>query len=451
MKLYSQHSRQNTRKNLSQNSIILKMNTRTPACIAQTQIIDLFSLSENINKVDQRDITLIRHEPLFSDLITEKENIYICANGYSVTARDNLLLRYIFIGSKLTQINDDVSGLHLTSYALFYNAGNHTDFTSWAEAEGYKLIYMNIDNVIQSLDAMIEEEGLTEEFDTLAEDFNTGKSKKVNALYGIYSCLLGKKLSADNSADWGRKCNKALLGTVGGDIVGGAIESAYPTLQFANDYHNRISIARDLRRISYWFLKKASTSSTGSNWQKDLCGSILLRLSWTDLTGFKLIYTYLLSTNRFMWLWGWLACNAYSVLKAVQKFLSYKEEAPYLKLLTNNNENPEFNTYEMRRMAEVARIIGIIDGQSTLIRVHVGFRFDSYETVKEALQEILTAGDQGLYKWALFAREHILPVAQNSQFYKVIRNTNVVNPSFESKSTDSSASVDGNAQVVHGM
>lgn len=310
------------------------------------------------------------------------------------------------------------------------------------------IVYLDIAQLVLSINQIIENQGYIDEFNILARDFEVGKSKKINALYGIYSCLLGKKVTPDNGAEWGRKCCKALLGTVGGDMIGHPIESVFPTVIFANDYYSRISITKDLRTIAYWFLKVASTNLEASAWQKDLCNSILLRLSWSDLTGFKLIYTFLLSTNRFLWLWGWLACNCYTLIKAVSRFIGFKEEGPYLKLLCSNNENPEFNNYIIRRMAEVARLVGIIDGQTTLARVKTGFQFENQEIVVESLRDIIAAGDKGLYAWVLFARNHILPVKENKEFYRIISNTNLLNPSISNDTNAESTSGEGRVAGV---
>ncbi|URA30369.1 ORF1 [Erthesina fullo arlivirus 1] len=419
------------------------MSVRLPGCLEQNQILALLSKAENINLDNRHEISLIEHTPMSSKIVSERETIFICNANCDVASRDDFLIRYVFIGSRVDTVSNDLSKLHYTAYALFYNAGRHTDFTIWLEREGYTLVYVNAIDLIQALNDIIIREQLTDEFNSLVSDFEVGKSKKINALYCIYGCLLGKKLNADNGAEWGKKCCKSLLGTIGGDMTGHPIESVYPTVTFSNDYHSRVSIAKELRRISYWFLRKASTDLEGSSWQRDLCCSVLLRLSWSDLTGFKLIFTYLLSSNNFMWLWGWLACNCYPLLRAVNKFIEWGVHGPYLKLLSGNNENPEFNNYVIRRMAEIARLVGIIEGQKTLIRVNTGFRFENQEAVIETLKSILIAGDKGLYKWVLFAREHILPVKQNPRFYEIITNTNIYEPNNQDDHPGSSVSGEG--------
>lgn len=390
------------------------------------QIINLINSSDGIDPSADPESLYFKFEPSPDKISCTKSLIFFIDGKVSAAQREILISVYSFLGSRLTTVPDIISKLHMVIFAVFYNLNENHSFKTWLIENNYQFHKVTANNLINSLGEFIKKHDLGDEYKDLIESLKGGTVSKASAIYAPYSCLLGKRLNVANATGWGAKCVEAMLGSVGVIDVTSILRTIYPTYKFASDFNANITQLMPLRTMGLRTMLNWVSNKAQPEWLNGLTNAILTRLAWTELTGFRLIVTFLIKGQPYIWLWGYIAVTCPEVLQALNRFLQYQEQGPYLKLITRSADNKEFNNFTIKRVAEIARLVGMILGQTTLKNVKTGFKFENEELVMAGLRAIMSAGDTGMYNWANYASEQILPKEDNPEFYKIIREISIL-------------------------
>lgn len=404
-----------------------------PKSLQKTQLIDLISKAENLGT--QRTVRSLMKTYSINptSMPSIREHIVLPQRGVNPKQRLRFLLLYTYIGSKVEEMEPAIHNLHIIAYHVYYSMDSISDFSRWITREKYRVAYVPIDQLIQSMTNWVVNNEFLEDYERLVECVRINKDRKITALYSLYSCLIGKRLTTQGGQEWGKRCLKAMLGSIGGGTEGEIIEGIFPTFIFAIDFYSTISTSVELRSMAYYYLRSIYNSQESQDWAKAVVGAVLTRLSYTELTGFRLIFTILIKDKKYMWLWGWLSSCCAEVTEALNRFLEYGTEGPYLKILTPSNENPIFNTTGVKKVAEVARLVGVIEGIKSLENVNTGYKFENEQAAKVALAAIMRGGEESLFSWTNYASQYILPKETNPNFYNIIANTHLTGEAEQSQ------------------
>lgn len=384
------------------------------------QIINLILKAPNIDKPEDVNKLMYNWKPSTTIFQSTKRHMVLASRDPNDDEREQIVLRYVFIGSKTRQTNPLIGALHIMVYGVYYGISMDGGFIKWLDTNDYIIDRQPPEYMIDQMTNIILTSGWMQYFLDFQKWIEENQGALTSALYGPYVCLLGKKLNAQNCNQWGERCVAAMLGSIGDNNQDNTLTTIIPTLEFATNYHSRVVYSTRLRSIALTKLLTWKEAGGIQCWVKNLVYAQLARLAWTELTGFRLIMTYLVRDKPYFWLWGYLAISCPDVINAVDRFLEYKEKGPFLKLVTSSNDNAHFNTPAIKRMAEIARLIGIILGTKSLENVNVGYKFENEEEVKRTLKILMTAGDRGMFKWSKTASNHILPEHDNKEFYETV-------------------------------
>lgn len=336
-----------------------------------------------------------------------------------------ILIAYALYGSALTRPSEGLPPLHLACSILLLNPLQNQNLMNALREEGITLNKITGEEFLRVVVTNLPAD-LISIYEKIMDYEAITIQKIALAMFGPYFCLLGKKLNDANAHKWGTKISKALYSALGIMDREPDIGFIFPTAMMAISFHGSIASKLNIKTGIINGILELSKRTGGAGFMAIFVGVILSRLSFTDLGNFRLIDSYILRTNMYMLLWGWVATSMPDLRKAYERFESFGDRAPYLKLITMPNACPEFNNFSIRKLAELSRLIGIIMGQEQLSQVNTGFSFPDPEIVKARIKEVMTAGANALYVWSDVAGSYMASKKDNEQLYNVLSDKEIL-------------------------
>lgn len=330
--------------------------------------------------------------------------------------RYNVLLAYSFYGSAVDSTSEGLSALHIACSTLLLDPLKNQSLRAALKDEGIILNVIDGDTYLETLLDLLSDD-LRNLYTKVIDSGDASVQKVALALFGPYFCLLGKKLSTANATRWGEKISRALYSALGLIGLQDEIGNIYPSYLMAISFHGTIASKITIRTGIVNGLLEQAKGEKLSGPIKVFNGVILSRLAFTDLGNFRLIDTYILRTNMYMLLWGWVAISMPDLKKAYERFESFGEKAPYIKLITKPNDCPEFASVSIKKLAELSRLIGISMGQQQLSQVTTGFKFPNEEMVISRIKAVMNAGSTAAFVWSDTAGEYIAAKSDNKDLY----------------------------------
>lgn len=383
------------------------------------QTVKVISASDSIHNTLPTE-SIINKTTFSMDLKATMENVdFPEFDELTSELKYNILIVYALYGSALDASSPGLHSLHLACGILLLDPKNNTELRNALKIEGINLHYVPAHAYLNALLGLVSED-LVETYKTIVEMGTATVQKIALAFFGPYLCLLGKKLTVTNANKWGERISTAMYSALGLTELQTTIGLTYPTYEMAITFFGSVASKIPIRAGIVNGLIELSNKGNIASHIKIFVGVVLSRLSFTDLGNFRLIDTYILRTNLYMLLWGWVATSIPDLKKAYDKFESFGSKAPYLKLITNPNDCPEFSSFSIKKLAELSRLIGIIMGQQQLTQVTTGFQFPNEEMVKSRIEAIMIAGASASYVWSDVAGKYIASKSDNPNLYEVL-------------------------------
>lgn len=329
--------------------------------------------------------------------------------------RHGLMILHCLLSKDIDQHYSILSFLHLPIMMLFLNVEkSHANLY-------YRSLGCEMETVPASmLDSMYKDALGDASLEIYNNIMETKRSQLIAyALYGVHLCMIGKSLNPNNSTTWAQKCLMAMIGSSGLGSLEELIGTIYPTLQAYKDFSSIITISTPLRAAIVLRLIKMKNTIKSSH-IKNLMEAVLLRLKFADMLAFKLVDTYLVSTNMYLFLMGDLATRIDSIISVYTIIARAGDMAPYLKLMTDPQQTPQLNDPHFKMSAEIARQVGIITGNTTLENVKFGVVIKDLVELQDRIRNIIGIANKSIFGWVTAPVNKILDPRINGQFYNVL-------------------------------
>lgn len=342
---------------------------------------------------------------------------------------NQLILKHCIICSDLNETSVSQASFHL-SIALLYMGCEKNSIIKYFNVAGYSPDFVTPAEFDDVLNTYMTEADVSIFNEMLAlENIST----LVQVFYGVHLCMLGKSLNGINAIPWASRCLRAMCGAGGVEYENKFYSTIYPSITSYHAFRKFVSTTTELRKGLLVRIINILEIPQMTGPIKSIMNAILMRLRFSEMLAFKLVDMYIVNSNFFLFLWGTFSLKIDSVIDVYQLLDTYAEYAPYIKLLTNAQDTPQLNNYDFKVVAEYARLIGIIVGNTTLEKVKFGVTLKNQSSVVEHLTNIINASCNSTYSWTVAPTNKIVNPKLNKNLFKTFQTDGITKKSKSKK------------------
>lgn len=185
----------------------------------------------------------------------------------------------------------------------------------------------------------------------------------IHSIIDIYSNFITKKLIPENIDIWYKNriaayTNGALCNKENSDL-----DALRPNLVFTNTIHHSMSRMFPLKKLLFEIIR--ATSKITSNEFYQTCKVTMVYIHLSELTGFGMVYDWILIRNPILLAWNQLAKHFPHLKAAIRTYQSFGDDAPFCKFLHRSEELTVFQHSRIGIFIEAANLVSRIEGKSS--------------------------------------------------------------------------------------
>lgn len=337
------------------------------------------------------------------------------------------MLKIVYIAKELATPSNTVKDIFRSSIPLLILI-HPTTWSDLFKRNGYRVQVISVEVYHKVLDNYLGEEG-KEEIANLEQQLGGSLREVATSLYGVLLCLIGKNVTEANCNQWAKNSLRAFLASGGQIIWDQRVCNYVPSFTGAQHFRSAMNGIRRLRAtVVLYLINITKGNTTIPDEQANVFRAMLTRLRYSELLAFRLVDTFLVESKFWMLLWGLVAQRLPALREAYYRFNQYGELAPYLKLLTDPSANPQFNSSDIKYLAEICRYIGQRIGQLQLQNVQISNNLKLSSTITDRIDMLITESENALFEWAVKASTDIVDPRVNKKFFRTLMARNEKEP-----------------------